>query len=189
MIFWIFVIIAVISAILFVVFSQGRGKLKKLEFARDVAHDRYFGYSLLPMDKESIELNRRFKEEYYAADKAYDEAKSKNGRKEIYANIAGGFMIGALIILLIMGLVISISHAASGGKRVQLEADYEILSWEVENNIYQDGGDDVVGKKELYNQVREWNAELAKNQYYEKNFWVGIFAPNIYSDLKPIKLN
>lgn len=188
MIFWIFVIIAVIGAIVCCSFSQERRKLKKLEFAKDAAFDRYCGYTPLPNNKESIELNRRLREEYHAADKAYDEAKSKNNRKEFYANIAGGFMIGALIILLIMSLGIIISYACSGGERARLEADYEVLSWEVENNIYQDGGDDIVGKKELYNQVREWNANLASNQYYEKNFWVGIFVPNIYGDLKPIEL-
>ena len=87
-----------------------------------------------------------------------------------------------------MGAAIGISHIGAPGTKAALEAEYEVLSWEVENDVYTDGGDDVVGKKELYNDVRTWNAELANNKIAEKNFWYGIFVPNIYSDLKPIEL-
>ena len=186
MLFWLFVIIAALGLILCSVFSD-HGELKRLERSKEAAHNQYFYYSM-DGSRESIELNRRYKAEYYAAERAYDEAKAKRKHKDIYENIAGGFMIFACIVILIMCLVLLITYSIAPAERAQLEADYEVLSWEVENNVYQDGGDDVVGKKELYNQVREWNGELKKNQYYEKNFWIGIFVPNIYGDLKPIEL-
>jgi hypothetical protein len=37
--------------------------------------------------------------------------------------------------------------------------------------------------------VREWNAEVAKNQAKVDDFWRGIFVPDFWTDLKPIELN
>jgi hypothetical protein len=184
MLFWIFVIIAVVALIVLLCLPDNKKKIKKLEAEREVARMKWM--AAMPTDCGREEYNK-IRDAYYAADHAYDEARSNNS--DTAQNWCIGIMIGALSVLLIMGLVLGITYAVSGGERARLEADYEVLSWEVENNIYQDGGDDVVGKKELYNQVREWNAELASNKHYEKDFWFGIFVPNIYSDLKPIELN
>ena len=189
MLFWLFVIIGVItfaSALIIIAFTPDEDELKE---ARDQALRKW---DVALKGRNSSASIDEAQQAYYAADKALNDYRMSNRTKE---KVCNGFSITlivisiiALIAIVISSLVILISYACAGGERAMLEAEYEALVWEVENHIYDDNGDDVVGKKELYNQVREWNKDLACHQYYEKNFWVGIFCPDIYSDLKPIEL-
>lgn len=128
------------------------------------------------------------KEALKAFEEKHPKVRNKQYNKEIFRNICVGFMIGAGICCMIMGAVIFGEHISAPAHLEALKAEREVLVWEVENAVYNDNGDDVVGKKELYNQVREWNKELAENKTDEKNFWYGIFIPNIYGDLEPIEL-
>ena len=114
--------------------------------------------------------------------------RNRKTNKEYLGNIGIGFLVGSLFIVIIMLMVIGILTLRAPATRAQLEAEYKVLSWEVENDVYA-ADDDVVGRKELYNHVREWNKILAAKQAGEKNFWYGIFVPNIYGDLQTIKLN
>ena len=194
MLFWIFVIIAVLGLIILGLALYPTTKEEEYdrlenEYESAESAERFLPWSV---NGDIYKQYREHTRKAYQALKKFEEAnpkvKENKRKKETIGNIAGGFAIGASIALAIMILALIITYASAGGKRVQLEAQYEVLSWEVENDVYTDLGDDVVGKKELYNQVREWNTALAKSQYYEKNFWVGIFVPNIYGDLKPIEL-
>jgi hypothetical protein len=69
-----------------------------------------------------------------------------------------------------------------------LEAERGCLVYELENNLYNDGGDDVVGKKELYTQIRDFNKNLAYNKAKNENPWIGIFYSDSYSLIEPIPL-
>lgn len=138
---------------------------------------------------------QQIKDDYYKAKNILKDFENKHPKickkqynKEIFRYICIGFMIFAGICCMIMGIVIVSEHISAPAHLEALKAEREVLVWEVENAIYNDNGDDVVGKKELYNQVREWNKELAKNKASEKNFWYGVFIPNIYGDLEPIEL-
>ena len=190
MIFWMFVILGVIALITWGIPIKDRIKLYRLERAQQIAYDIW-------LNSDSSDNEQAYRNYVTVRDKTRQELKDFKKSKQykriqkketidIFCKVTAAI---CAIILAIMSLCIIISYACSGGERARLEADYEVLSWEVKNNVYQDGGDDVVGKKELYNQVREWNSNLVSNQYYEKNFWIGIFVPNIYGDLKPIELN
>ena len=50
-----------------------------------------------------------------------------------------------------------------------------------------DEDDDVVGKKELYNQIQDWNTDLAYYQNIQDNFWIGIYYPNIFDEFEFIE--
>ncbi len=191
MLFWIFVIIGAIALIGLIIPISGQVKLRTLQRAADSTYQIWFDASPSVYSKQEyiniIEARDKARKELedFKQSKQYERLQ----RKETVNAVCKVIAVGCAIVLVIMSFVLIGIYAGSGGERVGLEAEYDVLSWEVENNIYQDGGDDVVGKKELYNQVREWNSNLASNQYYEKNFWIGIFVPNIYGDLKPIELN
>ena len=192
MLFWIFVIIGVSSIIIGV--SIDRSDISdELRERKNAAWDTYCFISTPNRASgdawhKYCEKRDALKASWKKAEDDYDNYVAKNDwRKKASTTCAVIFGIAASAIV-IMLLALTISYATAPGERARLEASYETLTWEVENQVYNDGGDDVVGKKELYNQVREYNAELAANQYYEKNFWVGIFVPNIYSNLKPIEL-
>ena len=63
---------------------------------------------------------------------------------------------------------------------------YESLVYQYENNLYENDND--VGKKELMKEIQEWNADLANGKTYQRDFWVGIFVPNVYDEFDFIEV-
>ena len=53
----------------------------------------------------------------------------------------------------------------------------------IENN------DNDVGKKELVSEIQYWNSDLAYRKTIQRDFWVGIYYPNVYDQFEFIKLN
>lgn len=103
-------------------------------------------------------------------------------------------VIGAIIITVILGVVVSVSaidiacdHAAVDATIARDTQTYESLVYQYENNLYDNEND--LGKKELMNQIQEWNENLASKQELQDNFWVGIYYPNIYDQFEFINLN
>lgn len=192
MLFWIFVIIAIISV--GVIILSRRESAAEKEYARLEAEyksaDHRHSYSYCESSTERVKLYNQLQAARTAMETYEKEHNIRNRKinKENLGNVGVGFLIGSLVIIIFMLMVIGISTLSAPATRAQLEAEYEVLSWEVENDVYA-ADDDVVGRKELYNHVREWNKTLASKQAGEKNFWYGIFVPNIYGDLQTIKLN
>ena len=62
---------------------------------------------------------------------------------------------------------------------------YKSLTYQLENNLYDNDND--LGKKELYNEVREWNEDLAYYQNMQNNFWLGIFYPDVFDQFEFIE--
>ena len=83
------------------------------------------------------------------------------------------------MVVLIMGVCIIEAHILAEAKAEQYQMRYESLLYQYENDVY-DGDDDVVGKRDLYTDIEWWNADLAYRKRIQRDFWVGIFHPNIY---------
>ena len=69
------------------------------------------------------------------------------------------------------------------GVEARIEAKkqrYESLIYQAENNLYENDND--LGKKELANQIQEWNEDLASGKALQDDFWVGIFYADIYDE-------
>ena len=96
-----------------------------------------------------------------------------------------GLIISAIIVI-IMTICVIDANTAIDAKIATNEQRYEALVYQVENEIYDNDND--IGKYELYNQVREWNEDLANGKAKQYNFWYGIFYPNIYDNFDYIKL-
>lgn len=111
----------------------------------------------------------------------------RNDDNSFYWGIVVIFWV-LVIAAVIMCLCLFFTYGSARGKDAAMQAEYKALVYQVENDIYNDGGDDVVGKKELYNEVKEWNSHLATAKVYVKDFWWGIFWPNYYENLQPIEL-
>jgi hypothetical protein len=93
-----------------------------------------------------------------------------------------------IIIFIVMSVITLCSITCKEATYARLETERECLVYELENNLYNDNGDDVVGKKELYSQIRKFNTEVAYNKTMNDNLWVGIFYSDAYESIEPILL-
>ena len=98
--------------------------------------------------------------------------------------------IFALIIVAVL-LAISLSffaccHIGVKGDVARYTARYESLVYQYENNLYDNDND--VGKRELMADIELWNSDLAYKKTMQRNFWVGVYIPNIYDQFKYIEL-
>ena len=83
----------------------------------------------------------------------------------------------ALVVMLIFVI------CANVGIDAQIESNkqrYDSLVYQAENNMYDNDND--LGKKELVNQIQDWNEDLARGKVLQDDFWVGIFYANIYDE-------
>ena len=78
----------------------------------------------------------------------------------------------------IMLIVIIVNNVGVEAKIEANKQRYDSLVYQAENNLYENDND--LGKKELVNQIQEWNEDLASGKALQNDFWVGIFIPDIY---------
>lgn len=102
----------------------------------------------------------------------------------LFAAIAVGL---TLITLLISTIGLAASYIGTDASIAKWETQYESLTYQLENNLYDNDND--IGKKELMDEIREWNENLAYHKKIQRNFWVGIYYPNVYDDLEFIPLS
>ena len=100
--------------------------------------------------------------------------------------VCGIPLVISIITAVIMSIFVIDANVGIEGKIASNEQRYESLVYQVENEIYENDND--VGKYELYNQVREWNEDLAKGKAMQNHFWFGIFYPNIFDKFEFIEL-
>ena len=93
----------------------------------------------------------------------------------------------AIITVVIMGFCIIDANTNLDAKIAANEQIYDSLVYQLENELYENDND--LGKKELYNQIQEWNKDLAYYQNAQDDFWNGIFYPNIYDQFEYITLS
>lgn len=91
-----------------------------------------------------------------------------------------------LIALLISTIGLASAYIDADASVAKWETQYESLTYQLENNLYDNDND--IGKKELMNEIREWNEDLAYCKKIQRNFWVGIYYPNVYDNLEFIPL-
>lgn len=91
-----------------------------------------------------------------------------------------------LIALLISTIELAATYIGADASVAKWETQYESLTYQLENNLYDNDND--IGKKELMDEIREWNEDLAYCKKIQRNFWVGIYYPNVYDNLEFIPL-
>ena len=98
------------------------------------------------------------------------------------------------ILTVISGIAIVVSIAIMSDRYSHADADvakyqkrYESLTYQYENDFYNNDND--VGKYELVSQIEYWNTDLAYRKTIQRDFWLGIYYPNIYDQFEFIKLD
>lgn len=87
-------------------------------------------------------------------------------------------VVFGIIVLVCAGFILG-AHAGADAMVAANHERYKSLTYQLENNLYDNDND--LGKKELYDEIREWNECLAYCQSLQDNFWLGIFYPNVYN--------
>lgn len=68
----------------------------------------------------------------------------------------------------------------------EMEQTYRSLTTQLEEGFYTN--ENEVGRQAFCAQVQEWNEDLARNKSLQRDFWLGIFTPNIYDQFQYIPL-
>lgn len=89
-----------------------------------------------------------------------------------------------VVIMGIAGFCVKISTDA---KIARSEHVYESLVYQLENDIYENDND--LGKKELYDAIQSWNADLAEGRVMQDNVWIGMFYTDMYDQFEFINLD
>ena len=83
--------------------------------------------------------------------------------------------------------IMAFMYISAPGRLADNEQTYQALSAQVENGLYDNNND--IGRKQLADEVRDYNVQIARGKAMQRNLWVGIYVPNIYDDLDFIDLS
>lgn len=101
----------------------------------------------------------------------------------MFTGTTAGLLICAVIMVGIGGLITNIGLS---GQIASDKQEYESLIYQLENNIYDNDND--LGKKELYDQITEWNTEVAEGKVMQNDIWFGMLWADKYAYLELIEL-
>lgn len=97
-------------------------------------------------------------------------------------NVGGTMMALFGLLILFSILVLSFMRIGIDAEVAENHERYKALTYQLENNLYDNDND--IGKKQLYDEIREWNEDLAYHKSVQDDFWLGIFYPNVYDQFE-----
>lgn len=92
----------------------------------------------------------------------------------------------SIVALCISAIILAFNYIGVDASIASWEEQYESLTYQLDNCLYDNDND--IGKKELMNQIQDWNTDLAYRKTIQRNFWVGIYYPNVYDEFEFINL-
>ena len=106
-----------------------------------------------------------------------------------FGDYSGLFLVIAFlsfIVSFVMLVVIIVKNTNVDAYVAENQMRYEMLVYQYENDIYDNDND--LGKRDLMEDIQEWNEDLAYYRKAQDDFWVGIFYPNVYDQFEFIEL-
>ena len=106
-----------------------------------------------------------------------------------FGDYSGLFLVIAFLsflVSIIMLVVIIVANTNVDSYVAENQMRYEMLVYQYENNLYDNDND--LGKRDLMEDIQEWNEDLAYYRKAQDDFWVGIFHPNVYDQFEFIEL-
>ena len=105
---------------------------------------------------------------------------------ELLYIISGVISLLAAAALLIEIAVLAVNYIGVNGYIQRANARYDMLVYQYENDIYDNDND--LGKRELIEDIQNWNEDLASRKENQDDAWIGIFIPDIYDQFEFIEL-
>ena len=97
----------------------------------------------------------------------------------ILASVVGCIAVVISIIVMLCSYTVVDGYIAASNAR------HDALVYQYENDIYDNDND--LGKRELIEDIQNWNEDLARYKEIQDNFWIGIYIPNIYDQFEFIE--
>ena len=92
----------------------------------------------------------------------------------------------SIITIVTMGIIIVATHVTANGEKLANEQRYDSLIYKAETESIRD--EFGIVNKEYIDEVQAWNENVIKYKEWQRDFWIGIFIPNIYDDFETIDL-
>ena len=105
---------------------------------------------------------------------------------ELLYIISGVISLLTAAALLIEIAVLAVNYISVDGHIQKLNIRHDMLVYQYENDIYDNDND--LGKRELIEDIQNWNEDLASRKENQDNVWIGIFIPDIYDQFEFIEL-
>lgn len=98
-----------------------------------------------------------------------------------------GIALLLLIVFIILALVHGLTFIDAKSTKVELQAQYDMIMYQLENHIYEEDLTSI-SMFQFFEKIEKWNTKLATCKELQRDFWLGIFYPDIYDDFKFIIL-
>ena len=105
---------------------------------------------------------------------------------ELLYIISGVISLLAAAALLIEIAVLAVNYIRVDGYVQKMNVRHDMLVYQYENDIYDNDND--LGKRELIEDIQNWNEDLASRKENQDDAWIGIFIPDIYDQFDFIEL-
>lgn len=88
------------------------------------------------------------------------------------------------IIMVIMIVVFACTYIDVNAQVERNKERYNAITYKVESGACRD--EFGLLNKEVIDEIQDWNEDVTYYKNFQKNFWVGIFVPNVYDQFETI---
>lgn len=91
-----------------------------------------------------------------------------------------------MAVIIMLAFIIG-NHCGADGWRLSNVEQYKALTYKAQTEACRDEFGIVT--KEYIDEIQKWNMDLVKYQRYQRDFWIGIFYPNIFDEFQTIDID
>lgn len=88
------------------------------------------------------------------------------------------------IIMVIMIIAIACNYIGVNARVEKNKEQYNAITYKVESGACRD--EFGLLNKEVIDEIQDWNENITYYKNFQKDFWVGIFVPNVYDQFETI---
>ena len=102
----------------------------------------------------------------------------------VFKVIGGVIATLGVIALTVMLIILPINHIGTKASIAGDQERYEALMYKVESGACRD--EFGLLNKEVLDEVQDWNEYVVRRKNLQRDFWIGVFYPNIYDQFETI---